>query len=135
MSKSSDTFFTSIGCMDGRAQGPIAEFGREKFNAEHPDTITEAGLDGLLAGPVDQVLYDSLKKKLLISIEKHHSRGIVVHGHEDCAGNLVGKEQHIQDIKKSVQEINNMLKGYELPVVGAYIALYPEVAIEELTSG
>lgn len=42
-------FFTSVGCMDGRSQRAVATWGREKFDAEYADTITEAGLVGLLA--------------------------------------------------------------------------------------
>ncbi len=48
MSMPGETFFTSIGCMDGRVQGPVAEFGREKFGGQFADAITEPGReDGL----------------------------------------------------------------------------------------
>jgi hypothetical protein len=55
MSKTDETFFTTIGCMDGRDQGSVVEYGRRK--------------EGL-----NQELLDSIKNKLLISFEKHPSK-------------------------------------------------------------
>src|SRR3989344_5229135 len=109
MSDASETFFTSIGCMDGRVQGPIAQFGRDRFKAEFPDTITEAGLVGLLAKNTDPDLLESIKKKLLISLQKHHSKGVIVHGHEDCAGNPVPDEEHKKDVLKALEVIKSFV--------------------------
>ncbi|HBB76837.1 MAG: hypothetical protein A2186_02675 [Candidatus Levybacteria bacterium RIFOXYA1_FULL_41_10] len=122
MSDPSETFFTSVGCMDGRVHDPVAIFGKEKFGAQHPDTITEAGLVGLLArlqmpehsdggqakGDNPELL-ESIKKKLLISIEKHHSKGVIVHGHEDCAGNPVDGVKHKEDILKSAEIVRSLI--------------------------
>jgi carbonic anhydrase len=94
MANLNDTFFTSVGCIDGRVQAPISEYGQDKYQALYPDTITEAGLVGLLANNPSAELLDSIKKKVLISVEKHHSKGIVVHGHQECAGNSVGDGLH-----------------------------------------
>ena len=102
MSSSSDTFFTSVGCIDGRVQKPIADFGWKKFGAKYPDTITEAGLVGLFSKDhPDKYLIDSLANKIKISLEKHKSKNIVVSGHEDCAGNPVSEEIHKKDIRKT----------------------------------
>lgn len=121
MSNENETFFTSVGCMDGRAQGTVAEFGRRKFGAEFPDTITEAGLVGVLSKQnVDNNFIKSLKKKILISLEKHHSKGIIVHGHEECAGNSVDDEKHKEDIRKSIEVIKSLVNS-SVPVVGVFI--------------
>ena len=121
MSKAGETFFTSVGCMDGRVQEPIAEFGRQKFGAQYPDTITEAGIVGLLAQESpDQNLVNSIKNKLDISLQKHHSRGIVVHGHQECAGNPVEDVQHISDIRKSVEKIKILINS-SVPVLGVFV--------------
>ncbi len=121
MSSVLDTFFTSVGCMDGRVQEPVAKFGRSKFNALYPDTITEAGLVGLLTKDnPDQSLIDSLKAKIDISIQKHGSRGIVVHGHEDCAGNPVDYEKHKEDVRKSVEVIKKLINN-RAPVYGVFV--------------
>jgi len=112
MSQIGETFFTSVGCIDGRVQEPILAFGQKKFNAKYADTITEAGLVGLLSGGnVDQVLFDSIKKKALISLEKHHSKGIIVHGHEECAGNPVDDEKHKEDTLKAAQVIKSFVSA------------------------
>lgn len=105
-------FFTSIGCMDGRVQEPVLVFGQKKFGVKYADTITEAGLVGLLSKDnVDQNLLESTKKKILISLEKHHSKGIIVHGHQECAGNPVADEQHKKDVLKSAKTIGKLIQN------------------------
>jgi len=109
MSQVGETFFTSVGCMDGRSECAVAKWGREKFGVKYADAITEAGLVGQLAGDhLDQYLVDSIEKKIKISTEKHHSENIVVSGHEDCAGNPVDEDQHKKDILKSAELIRMM---------------------------
>lgn len=122
MSHAGETFFTTVGCMDGRVQSAVAKFGREKLGAIYPDTLTEAGLVGKLAiQEKDPALIDTISFKLLdVSIGKHHSIGVIVHGHEECAGNPVNDLQHREDIKKSVLFIKEMVKG-EIPVIGVWV--------------
>ena len=121
MSHENETFFTTIGCMDGRVQEVVAEFGRRKFGAYFPDTITEAGLVGKLTkDSPDQGLIDSIKNKLDISLEKHHSKGIIVHGHQECAGNPVKDEVHKDDIRKSVEVIISLVNA-SISVVGVFV--------------
>lgn len=120
MSQVGEIFFTAVGCMDGRVQEVGAEFGRKKFGAEFPDTITEAGLVGQLSNNPPQNLLDSIKQKLLISLEKHHSKGIVVHGHQECAGNPVDDERHKDDIRKSIEVIKSLVNS-SVPVVGVFV--------------
>ena len=123
MSKASETFFTTVGCMDGRAQGVVADFGRKKLNAEYPDTITEAGLVGKLRGEeVDQSLLGSLKFKIVeVSINKHHSKGIIVHGHQECAASdAVDDERHKDNIRKSVEVIKSLV-NFSVPVAGVLV--------------
>ena len=122
MAQQDETFFTIIGCMDGRAQAVVAEYGRKKFGAQFPDTITEAGLVRKLArNAVDQRLLDSIKNKLVISLEKHRSKGIAVHGHQECAASdAVDDEKHKDDIRKSVQSIKLLINS-SVPVVGVLV--------------
>lgn len=121
MPKAGETFFTSIGCMDGRVHDPIGHFGQRKFGAKYPDTVTEAGLVGLLAKEnLEQALIASIKKKILISLEKHHSKGIIIHGHEECAGNQVDGNKHKDDIRKSVEVIKSFINP-SVPVVGIFV--------------
>lgn len=120
MSKQGEAFFTVVGCMDGRIQRPVANFGREKFKAEYPDTITEVGMAGLIVNNPDPSFVESLKNKLLISMEKHHSKGIIVDGHQECAGNPVDDEKHKKDIRKSVEFIQNITEN-KVPVTGVFV--------------
>jgi len=109
MSDLGETFFTSIGCMDGRVQAPIAEYGQKKYGVLYPDTITEAGLVGLLANNPLQELLDAIKKKVLISVEKHHSKGIIVHGHQNCAGNPIEDELHKEQTIEAAKVIRDFV--------------------------
>jgi len=102
-------------------QEVVAEFGRRKFGADYPDTITEAGLVGRLAeDEQNQGLLDSIKNKLSISLEKHHSKGIIVHGHQECTGNPVSDDEQKDDIRKSVQKIQSVINS-SVPVVGVFV--------------
>lgn len=124
MSSASETFFTTIGCMDGRVQEPVAEFGRKKFGAAFPDTITEAGLVGQLAkanADGNQGLLDALTfKAKTVSLEKHASRGMIVHGHQECAGNPVEDEAHKDHIRASVAKMKELI-GQSVPIIGVFV--------------
>jgi carbonic anhydrase len=117
MSDLDETFFTSVGCMDGRVQAPIAAYGQKLYSVLYPDTITEAGLVGVLANNPSQELLNTIKKKVLISVEKHHSRGIVVHGHQKCAGNPVEDDQHKEETIKAAEIISQMAPDIEVKAV------------------
>lgn len=125
MSQIGEVFFTTIGCMDGRVQGSVAQYGRQKFGGQFADTITEAGLVGVLAQDNDDKLLESLKSKINISIEKHHSKGIIVHGHAECAGNPVVDEKHKDDVRRSVEVIKSLINS-SIPVIGVFIKRSPE---------
>ena len=116
-----ETFFTAVGCMDGRVQDPVAEFGRKKFDAQFADTITEAGLVGeLAADEVDPSLKESIRFKLVdVSLGKHHSKGVIVHGHQECAGNPVPDEFHKENIRKAAEIARSLVPG--LPVIPVFV--------------
>lgn len=114
MSDAGETFFTSIGCMDGRVQGSVAEFGRAKFGAKFADTITEAGLVGLLQNNLSDEFISNFKNKINVSFEKHHSKGVIIHGHQDCAGNPVDDEIHKQNILKAAEFVRSLVPNLEV---------------------
>lgn len=120
MSQVGETFFTVVGCMDGRVQHVMEVLGQEKFDADYPDTITEAGIVGIIANNPTQEFLDDLKFKLLVSVDKHHSKGILVDGHQECAGNPVDEGKHIEDIKKSVEVIKGLVEN-KVSVTGVYV--------------
>lgn len=125
-----ETFFTSVGCMDGRVQKAVNRFASLIFGAEFADTVTKAGLDGLFAhDELDLNEHESVKEMIMVSVRRHNSYGIVVHGHEHCAGNPVDDSQHKKDIASSVKKIKKMLDGKKVEVRGIYVKLSPRVRI------
>ena len=109
-------FATSISCMDGRIQIPLANWIKENHSVDYVDAITEPGVDKKVAGDSD---LDSIKSKVAISINAHKSGLIVVSGHFDCAGNPVSNEEHSAQIKKSVEVISSWNLGVN--VIGVWV--------------
>ena len=109
------TFVAAINCMDGRVQEPVIRWAKAKFGVDYVDMITEAGPDRLLAASDNS----SIRERVRISVEKHGSKAIVVAGHYDCAGNPVDKEQHLRDIRKSMERIKSW--GFDARVIGIWI--------------
>ncbi len=113
-------FVTAINCMDGRTQLPVSEHLKSRYGATYVDTITEPGVDRVVAEePEDSPVIEALKRKCNISIEHHNSDLIAVVGHHGCAGNPVEKETHLEHIKKAVER----LKGWypDLKVIGIWV--------------
>jgi hypothetical protein len=135
MSYTDETFFTAVGCMDGRVQEPVAKFGQKRFDGRYPDTITEAGLVKKLGRDVpDPVLKEKIRFKVVdVSIGKHHSKGIIVHGHQECAGNPVDDNQHREDVRRSVNFIKQLVND-AVPVIGVFITRgHTDWEVEELS--
>ncbi len=63
---------------------------------------------------------DTLKFKLSVSIDKHHSKGILVDGHQECAGNPVEDAKHKEDILRSVEVIKQLSEN-KVPVIGVFV--------------
>ena len=109
-------FATSVSCMDGRIQIPLTNWIKENFSVDYVDTITEPGIDKLVADNTD---LESIKTKVGISINKHESELIIVSGHYDCAGNPVSNEEHITQIKKGIEVISSWNLGVK--IVGVWV--------------
>ena len=112
-------FGTAINCMDGRVQIPVTNWMKGKYALDFIDMITEPGPDKMLSqGNPAQV--ESIKSRVLISVNAHGSETILVAAHHDCAGNPVTKEEHISQVKDCVK----ILQSWKLPVkniIGAWI--------------
>ena len=111
------TFATSISCMDGRIQEPISKWIKDKYPIDFVDTITEPGVNAMISRRQN---LDQLTKKVNISVNAHKSKLIVVSGHYDCAGNPIGEEEQIDQIKDGV----TIIKSWEyrdVMVVGVWV--------------
>lgn len=120
MSAKSDTFFTVVGCMDGRVQSVVSAFGEKKLKAKYPDTITDAGIVARISKNPDPKYFSDLQKKLLVSIDKHNSKGVIVDGHQECAGNPVDDETHVRDIINAAEFVKVIINN-KVPVFSVFV--------------
>ncbi len=112
-------FATAINCMDGRVQLPVIDWMKENLPVDYVDMITEPGPDKLLAEGNTAAL-DSIRARVLISVNKHGSDTILVAAHDDCAGNPVSRAEHEGHVRQSIIRI----ESWRLPVkriLGAWI--------------
>jgi len=93
------SFCTAINCMDGRTQLPVISFLQRRFGAVFVDMITEPGPNRILAERTDVDIMSTLAKRIDISLNKHHSKGMAIVGHEDCGGNPVEKTVQIPQLE------------------------------------
>jgi len=112
-------FGTAINCMDGRAQMPVNDWLKQKYLLDYVDTITEPGPDKMLSQGIPAQV-ESIKSRVLISVNAHGSETILIAAHYDCAGNPVSKEEHVKQVKECIK----ILHSWNLPVktiIGAWI--------------
>ncbi len=107
-------FATAINCIDGRVQEQVTLLIKESTGADYVDVITVAGPDKVLGQEAQTPEIELIKEKVLISRNKHRSSTIFIAGHHDCAGNSVDEQNHIQDIKKAVENIKGWDMGLEV---------------------
>jgi hypothetical protein len=103
-------FGTAINCMDGRAQLPLINWMKDKYHLDYVDMITEPGPDGIMAKKTSAI--ESIKSRILVSINAHGSNLIVIAGHYDCAGNPVSPQEH----QKHIREAIKLARSWKLPV-------------------
>ncbi len=105
------TFVTAINCMDGRVQEPVLHWMKQRFGVDYVDMITEAGPDKLMtAGPIQTV--ESIKDRVNVSVNRHHSRVVALVGHHDCAAYPATKEEHVDSIRRCI----HIIESWSLPV-------------------
>lgn len=103
-------FCTAINCIDGRVQKPVYDYMKNICSVSYVDMITAPGPDGIISGGDAMCQY--IKSEVLVSVNKHASHTVAVAGHHDCKGNPVSKEEHLADIRDSV----NKIRSWSLPV-------------------
>jgi carbonic anhydrase len=113
------TFCTAINCMDGRVQVPVITYLQERFDAAHVDIISEPGPNRLLATTPEPGTVESILKRVSISVEKHHSKGIAVIGHHDCAGNPASEQEQRLHTKEAVMMLRKKYPGIE--IIGLWV--------------
>jgi carbonic anhydrase len=120
-------FATAISCIDGRVQPPILDWVKKSYFVDFVDAITEPGANKTLSEKnIDKIR--QLKSKVLISINAHGSKLVVISGHYDCAANIASKELHMVQIQKSI----NVVKSWKLPIMVIGIWINDKWEIEEI---
>ena len=122
-----EKFATSINCIDGRIQIPISNWIKQKYFVDYVDVISHPGSDKVIGEKIIEGITE-IKSKVLVSINAHNSKLIVISGHHDCAGNPVSKEMHMTQIKKSI----NLIKSWDYPVTVIGIWVNDKWEIEEI---
>lgn len=113
------TFATAINCMDGRVQIPVINYLKNNYNADYVDMITEPGPVKILSEFINNDLINSIKNRVMVSVEKHNSKLIAIIGHYDCAGNPEDEKVQIKQLLSSIK----ILKSWygNLQVIGLWI--------------
>ncbi len=112
------TFATAINCMDGRAQEPMINWVKSTFGVDYVDMITEPGPDKVVSeGEPTQVA--SVRHRTEISVGIHRSEIVVIMGHDDCAGNPVPKEKHVEQIRAAMRVIASW--GFPISIYGFWM--------------
>lgn len=112
------TFATAINCMDGRVQNPVADWVKIHQHVQFVDMITEAGADGIMVRGTPAQL-DSIRQRVLVSVNAHNSTFVAIAGHQGCAGNSVSDAEHFADIEAAMA----VVASWQLPVqiVGLWV--------------
>jgi hypothetical protein len=105
--------------MDGRVQLPAIGYLQKRFNADYVDSITEAGPNLILSEEKNIIAIKAIFSRLKISVEHHHSVGIAIVGHHDCAGNPASREHQLKHIKKAMKVIHQRYENIE--IIGLWI--------------
>ena len=107
-----------LNCIDGRAQRPLLDWVRARYDVDYADVVTEPGIDALLAlgRPAAR---DAVLDKVCVSRLAHLSCYLVVAGHHDCAANPVPRSVHEEHIRTAVHRLRSALPRFE--VAGVYL--------------
>jgi len=112
-------FVTAINCMDGRVQLPVIHYMMKNFTADYVDSITEPGPDKILGESKDLTRVNSIRERIDISLQKHHSNTIAIVSHQDCAGNPVDEKKHCSQLTEAVTILKSWYPGAR--VVGLWV--------------
>ena len=97
-----DTRATCLNCMDGSAQLPVLTWIKANYPVDYVDLITEAGMDGVLAGQSD---ISEIQRSINVSVKLNRSTRLFVVGHHDCRGNPVTEQRHREDVAAAVKRL------------------------------
>lgn len=98
-------YATAVNCMDGKVQGAVRKYLKQRYGVKYVDKITDKGPVRRLAQKINredlrQVYWMiELTEKLETSLKNHGSRVIAVAAHEHCAGNPTTRKRQIRQLR------------------------------------
>ncbi|MGD9078725.1 MAG: hypothetical protein PVG96_05265 [Desulfobacterales bacterium] len=98
---------------------PVIRYLQKRFNVDYVDSITEAGPNLILTEAKKASSTQAIFERLKISVKNHHSVGVAIVGHHDCAGNPASKNEQILHLQKAIQSIRQQYEN--LPVIGLWV--------------
>ncbi len=111
-------FGTAINCIDGRVQEAVTRWVKDAYHLDYVDLVTEPGADKILSQGSKEALAE-IRAKVYTSISAHGSSVVVIAGHYDCAANPVSQEEHLRQIRNSMQVIR--FWNFPVTVVGLWV--------------
>lgn len=97
-------FVAAAGCMDSRAITAVQDFAAREMDADHVDIV--AAEPGFVANgrPNKGIL-----RKLGISRQHHQAGGLIVYGHQECAGDPVDDDTQRKQVLKTTGRFRRSL--------------------------
>ena len=111
-------FGTALSCIDGRIQVPVNQFLVDRFEVDHLDTVTRAGIVKHLTSTYDSAT-NSIITDLEASLNKHQSANLALVAHHDCAGNPVEPDVQRAQLRDGVDYFQRRFP--DLEVIGVWV--------------
>jgi len=113
-----ETFACALNCMDGQVQIPVSDWLSAHLRVDYIDMITEPGMDKVLAmGSKAEI--DSIKSRVMMSFNAHHSKAVAIVAHHDCSGNPVSRKEHMRLLEKSVEVVRSW--GFPMRIIAIWV--------------
>jgi len=101
--------------MDGRVQDAVKDYIKKNYQVDWVDQVTEPGPIKILAENTSPAIIENIKKRVDVSVNHHGSNVVAIVGHYDCAGNPVGKDEQILQLKKSEEIVKSF--GFSAEII------------------
>lgn len=111
MSDQNTKFGTMLNCMDGRTQEPVINWIKDKYKLDVIDAPNPAGPTNMILNGSEEIK-NHYKEEVLISVNGHNSRHVVIVAHQECAANPISDEEQIEQIKKACESVK---KEWNIP--------------------
>lgn len=104
-------FGVALTCIDGRIADVVHEGLRREWGVDFVDVVTLPGPEAVVPElPEQHAVWDALR----ISVQRHGSSRAAVVAHTDCAANAVDLETRRDQVRESVFQVRDLLRGTDV---------------------